>query len=286
MAEKEMNSFKLCLPDRLEISAAEYHGYPAASSGQLKRLLRSPAHYKHELQNPTPPTGAQNLGWLIHLAVLEPDVFHESTVVIPKFEGRGARSRAEEWEKEHAGKHVVKSSEMQIIKGVLKSLSSHRTARELLASGHFENSFFWQDPVTGLVCKCRPDLWREGLVVDIKTTLNASPQEFPRTIANMMYHLQGAFYMDGVSAVLGEPIERFLILAVEKTPPYAVATYTLDEATLDVGRMFYRRALRVLRQCKMRNHYPGYPDRIISTSLPSWAWPVETEESDFAVRAV
>jgi hypothetical protein len=273
-------STQFYLPERLQIPAAEYHRYPAASSTQLKNVLRSPAHYKVALEHPAPSTPAQSLGTLIHLAVLEPDNFRANTVVKPKFSGKGSRALAQDWDKEHEGKIVVEHEQMRIIDGVLHSLTTHRTARELLRVGNMEESFFWQDPVTGLVCKCRPDLWKDRTIVDIKSTLNGSPQEFPRAIANLGYHLQAAFYLDGVSAVLGEQFQHFSIIAVEKVPPYAVATYVLDEATLDVGRMLYRRALRSLRKCKIQNYYPGYPDRLISTSLPSWAWPVESDESE------
>src|SRR5689334_18027591 len=114
------------VPERMQITAAEYHRYPAASSTQLKKILRSPAHYKQELEHPTPPTPAQSLGTLIHLAVLEPDNFRANTVVRPKFSGKGSRAQAIDWHREQEGKIVVESEQMNIINGVLHSLTSHK----------------------------------------------------------------------------------------------------------------------------------------------------------------
>jgi exodeoxyribonuclease VIII len=216
------------------------------------------------------------------MAVLEPEQFENTTAVSPKFFGPGARAEAQIWNERHTDKLIIKGEEATALDGILNSLRKHKTASELLHKGHAEESFFWQDPVTGLVCKCRPDLWKDGVLVDVKTTINASPHEFSRTIANMMYHFQAAYYLDGVSAVLGEPFREFVIIAIEKEPPYAVATYRLDEATIDAGRMLYRKALRTLRQCKTRGVYPAYPDRLVAASLPSWAWPVDTFERDLA----
>jgi exodeoxyribonuclease VIII len=220
------------------------------------------------------------MGTAIHTAILEPECFEERAVACPKFEGKGARANLAAWQNANKGKLVLKPEEMAVIDGILGSVRNHRTASELLKQGNAEESFFWQDPLTGIVCKCRPDLWKDGVIVDVKSSLNASPEEFPKSIANMQYHLQAALYLDGVSAVLGEAFTDFVILAVEKEPPYAVATYRLDEATIDAGRMLYRKALRILRQCKMRGYYPGYADRLLAASLPAWAWPTDAFDRD------
>jgi hypothetical protein len=271
---------RLVLPLRTSISSEEYHKHPAAGSSNLKKILRSPAHYKYDVDRLSKQTAAQEFGQWIHLAVLEPEVFKERAVIWPQFAGKGSKAMTETWRQEQEGKIILKLEEMEIIEGIRNSIERHETARRLLVNGNVEESFFWQDAQTGLVCKCRPDSWKEGLLVDLKTTVNAGPQEFPKVIANMGYHLQAAYYLDGVSAVLGEEFKKFAILAVEKEPPYAVATYVLDDATLEVGRMLYRRALRILRDCKLRNHYPGYPDYPVPISLPTWAWPLETEERE------
>jgi hypothetical protein len=263
----------ILLPDRAIIGAEEYHRHPAVGSSGLKLVLRSPAHFKEELDRPSPPTPSMRMGSALHTAILEPELFQKNTAVCPKFSGKGSREATATWMKENEGKLILRADEVDVIDGVLLSLEKHRTARELLKDGRAEESFFWQDPATGLVCKARPDYWKDGMLIDVKSTINASPVDFPKQIANLNYHLQAAFYLDGVSAVLGEPFQEFILVAVEKDPPYAVAAYRLDEATLDVGRQLYRKALRTLKRCKASGVYPAYPDRLMTANLPSWAWP-------------
>jgi hypothetical protein len=271
----------LILPDHLQLEADEYHAHPAVGSSQLKKILRSPAHYKAELEEPSATTAPQRLGSLIHLAILEPKKFEKQAVICPKFTGKGSRIAAEMWKQENQGKLILQPDEAVMINKIIDSLSQFETGCRLLSQGTAEESFFWQDPLTGIVCKCRPDFFKDGMLVDLKTTVNASPQDFPKSMANLMYHLQAAYYLDGVSYVLGEPVPKFVILAIEKEAPFAMAAYELDEATLDVGRVLYRRALKRLRQCRLSGEYPGYPDRILNASLPSWAWPSDASLDDY-----
>lgn len=142
--------------------------------------------------------------------------------------------------------------------------------------GEAELSYFWQDKDTGLVCRCRPDFLRGGnIIVDIKTTADAEPKAFSKQIANLNYHLSAAFYLDGVTAVTGEKYDKFIIIAVEKEPPYGVSVHLLDEGTIDAGRFLYKKALKKLKECKDKDEWQGYPDEILSTAIPAWAFPAE-----------
>ena len=84
------------------------------------------------------------------------------------------------------------------------------------------NGFF--QIFTGLQCKCRPD-WISadgGILVDLKTTEDASPREFQRSIAKWRYHVQAGWYMAGIEAAYGTRPSGFIFIAVEKKPPFAV----------------------------------------------------------------
>jgi exodeoxyribonuclease VIII len=126
---------------------------------------------------------------------------------------------------------------------------------------------------TKIECKARPDFLREGhLIVDVKSTDDASYRAFQRSLANFQYHVQAAFYLDGASAVLGQNFNEFVVLAVEKDPPYAVNTFLLDEAMINEGRALYRRALQMLKCCMEAKVFPAYPDQLVNISLPAWAY--------------
>ena len=75
-----------------------------------------------------------------------------------------------------------------------------------------------------------------SLIVDLKTTMDASPDAFARTAANFNYPLQAAYYVDGLQAAgIASPdaVTSFVFLVVEKTPPYGVAVYTLPEDAIE-----------------------------------------------------
>ncbi|MGE0527858.1 MAG: PD-(D/E)XK nuclease-like domain-containing protein [Bdellovibrionales bacterium] len=264
------------LPCKMVLTNTEYHAMSPVGSTSLKNVLRSPAHYLHEKEHPSEPTPAMQFGSACHEALLEPNVFQANAIVMPKFEGTGSRAAKEQWLLENHGKRVIKADEHADILGMLKAVQSHKTARALLSGGAAEESYFWQDPDTGIICKCRPDFLRDGhILVDIKTTQNADPSDFTKQIANFKYHLQAAFYLDGVSEVVGQRFDQFIIIAIEKSAPYGISVHLLDEATIDAGRFLYKKALKILKECKIKNQYPGYPDQILTTAIPSWAWPSE-----------
>jgi exodeoxyribonuclease VIII len=155
---------------------------------------------------------------------------------------------------------------------------AHPIARALLTGkpGKAERSVYWIDEATGELCRCRPDFWREDdIVVDLKTTEDASPEGFGKSIANWSYDTQDAFYRDGCAAV-GKPLRAFVFLAVEKSArvvegqPLGVAVYQLDEAGRDLGRAKYRADLATYAQCKATNKWPCYSDKLETISLPQW----------------
>lgn len=265
------------VPSKVVMTSDEYHAHPALGSTSVKNILRSPAHYKYESENKSEPTPAMVFGTACHTAILEPNHFLDSIAVKPKFEGTGARAKAEQWALENHGKSIISADQLADIYGMLKSISGHKTARSLLTGGAAEESYFDQCPDTGIVRKARPDFLRQGhIIVDVKTTTDAEPVAFAKQIANFMYHVSAAYYLDIVSNVLGQRFDQFIIIAVEKSPPYGVSVHLLDEGTIDAGRFLYKKALKTLKECRDSNQYPGYPDAILSTAIPPWAFPSES----------
>ena len=136
-----------------------------------------------------------------------------------------------------------------------------------------ENSLFWVDRETGIQLKCRPDLLSPALACfDVKSTKDASPGEFDRSVYNFGYHFSAAMYLDGITQVTGEPLSHFVFLCVEKTAPYCTAAYALDEDAMALGRKQYRRALETLAECQAKDAWPGYAEQITPISLPAWAF--------------
>jgi hypothetical protein len=274
----------------MKMTMADYLNNPAIGSSALRTLIaKTPAHYKYELENPSEPTAAQLFGTAIHQAILEPKFFAEQLRVEPVFEGKTksgeittnkncaeVREKLERWHIENANKTILTQEQLDQVRGILDAISNHKQAVKLIADGEAEQSLFWKDPETGIDCKARPDFIREGhIIVDVKTTIDASPSYFQSDVAKYGYHIQAAMYLDAATAVFDKVHDTFIIVAVEKDAPYAVNCFQLKPDTIQYGRQLYYGALKLLKECKRTNVWPAYGNEIVPLELPGWAVRVE-----------
>lgn len=255
--------------------SAEYHRYPAYSKTALDWVNRSMAHYLEWRANPPEPTPALIVGAAFHCRVLEPARYQEDYPVAPEVDRRtkAGKEAYALFELDNGGKTVLTAVQAEQIEAMAKSVFDHPIAPKLLVDGDAEQSFFWIDKRTGIHCKCRPDFLRhDKIIVDLKTTDDASYDAFVRKICSYRYHAQGALYLDGVSEVLGERHETFLFIVVEKDAPYAVAIYRLDTDPIKVGRIAYENNLdRIKKYESDPTLWAGYDLHIHDILLPPWA---------------
>jgi exodeoxyribonuclease VIII len=85
-------------------------------------------------------------------------------------------------------------------KACIDAVNAHPAASQLLAGAERELSLFWTDARYHVPCKARYDARNHGLVMDLKTTQDASPEGFARQAANLLYHCQAAHYFSGEHA--------------------------------------------------------------------------------------
>lgn len=186
---------------------------------------------------------------------------------------------------EHAAsvgdKQIITAADMAEVVAMHGQIMSHPKAGKLLApgSGVPELSCYWTDEETGVRCRCRPDFWRhDGVIVDLKTCLDASYDGFQKSVWKWRYHVQAAFYLDGIEAALRQapstttmPAPKaFLFVAVEKTAPYGVGVYHLDAQNIAIGRREYREDLARFAECERTGEWPAYSPNIEAMSLPDW----------------
>lgn len=178
-----------------------------------------------------------------------------------------------EWTENNPGRIVLTPEQWDQLHAMAAAVHAHPAAGSLLTScpGEAEKSVYWIDATTGVLCRCRPDWWRDdNVIVDLKTTEDASPEGFAKSIANWRYDVQAAYYLDGVQQATGKRPKAFVFIAVEKKPPYGVGVYVLDSESLDLGRAQYQHDLRVYAECVRSGEWPGYGDKIQTISLPGW----------------
>ena len=247
------------------ISNADYHRDPALGSTSLKTLAtRTPAHYQWDKTHPK-FSDAFTLGTAVHSVILEDDITQIALVEADNWMTKAAKeAKAASLE---AGKQPLLSKEWDQVVAMRDAVAAHPVAGALLSGHKAEESVFWDED--GLTLKCRPDAWQAGMLVDLKTTVNADPSEFGKTAHNFGYHQSAAHYIDGVKAATGEELP-FKFVLVEKTAPYFVSVVELDIEAINIGRQLNDRAKRIYRECVETNTWPGYPNADL-ISLPMWA---------------
>lgn len=262
------------------LSNADYHAHPAVSSSQLKHMLRTPAHYLAAINHPKSATDSMHLGSLVHTLLLEPHLVDDEYTIMPKFDRRTKQGKAdyEAWLEHNSNKTAVTAEQMDTAINMTDSLRTSTVAKLLKSNNTFcEVSIFYTDALTGIDCRVRPDFlvtpcdaFPNGLIVDLKTTDNASPSAFKRTITNFGYHLSAAMYLDGFEAHFGT-CPAYIWLVVEREAPYAVASYTPSDEMLDRGKADLDTALARLKACRDADSYPAYGSEIMAIDLPKWA---------------
>lgn len=258
---------------RVSMSNDEYHADTSAiSSTLLKELLRSPMHFRHILTAPRKEKECYRIGTAIHAFLLEYDRFHKEYVVVPdKGKTKASKEAYEEVISQNPNSFHVSESEMVMIHGIAEQVSRHSSATELLKLGEAEQTFFWTDEETGILCKVRADLFCSPFaILDVKSTMNASEDAFRRDVARLNYDLSAAMYQEGIYRVTGERLD-FAWLAVEKEAPYGVALYNAEDY-IETGMKKFRRALRLLQACRSTLEYPSYQPDGLATVLTRPAW--------------
>lgn len=260
---------------------AEYRTIDAINISTLKKVDQSPRHAQHDIVNPPEPSPAFLLGHAFHTLVLEPGIFGEEFALGLD---RGHRSKADKeawdvWEEANGEVTPLKPDDWDAIHYMTDAVLAHTAAAEILGgAGRNEVTMIWEDPETGALCKGRADRitsfgdsgqgW--SVIADLKSTINASPEDWGKSAARFFYHSQAAWYLDGAD-VLAPRDRRFLFICVEKKPPYGVTVQELNEEAIDAGRKLNRIWLDRWLRCVETSVWTGYPEGVISQELPRWA---------------
>lgn len=262
------------------MNSADYHAHPAISKSHLDQIARSPLHYWARFLDPKrvvpEPTPAMRLGSALHTHVLELHKWDEEYAIAPDGIDRRTKVGKEAWaafEAEAKGKTTLSRDEADVVMHMGRAIHGHPAAAMLLnLPGEAETTHIWVDNTYNLSCKCRPDwLTKDGsIVVDLKTTEDASPVGFRRSIGQFRYGVQAAWYLDGIEVATGIRPSQWIFIAVEKKAPYAVAVYAADAEMIEHGHNQAMRDLARLAECKALDRWPGYSDQIEMISLPGW----------------
>ncbi|EJF5607532.1 exodeoxyribonuclease VIII [Salmonella enterica] len=259
-----------------DIPNEAYHAGPGVSKSQLDDIADTPAIYLWRKNAPvdTEKTKSLDTGTAFHCRVLEPEEFSKRFIIAPEFNRRTSAGKEEEKtfleECARTGRTVLTAEEGRKIELMYQSVMALPLGQWLVESaGYAESSVYWEDPETGILCRCRPDkiIPEFHWIMDVKTT--ADIQRFRTDYYDYRYHVQDAFYSDGYRAQFGE-IPTFVFLVASTTAEcgrYPVEIFMMGEDAKLAGQREYRRNLQTLAECLNNDEWPA----IKTLSLPRWA---------------
>ena len=254
---------------RDDLDNSAYHALDGISASDVKIVhAKSIAHWKNKTHKESPTL---DIGTAIHAACLERDDLHKLVIRGPETRRGKAWTEAKE-EADSMGATLLTESDYDLAMAVAESVMMTPRVERMLNDPAClkEKSIINTCPQTGLTLKCRPDaLLPQRAVLDIKTTIDASPRGFGKSVRGYGYDLQASFYLMACN-LEGFDCQNFAFIAVEKEKPFCVAIHTLDRDYLQWADKQVQLVLGQIKKAQDKGDYStGWPD-IIMHSKPAW----------------
>lgn len=252
-----------------DLPSAEYHACSALGSSTVRALLTStPAHALYKLQHGE-QSEAQALGTAVHCAVLTPQLYSAEIAISPECDRRTKDGKETYARFLHSvgSRTVISLKQQEIVDRVWGAINECRTTKALLdRCQQRELSLFHLDKCA---TKARLDAYSRGIVIDVKTTRDASRAAFERSISAYGYGIQAAHYrrvMEGVNLAFTD----FIFIVVETEPPFGTAVYAMEDEVMDLYDPQVEQALTDWTLCQETQTFRAYPDEIQKVSVPRW----------------
>lgn len=270
------NEIVLDLPD------ATYHEHPALSSSGIRLLLPeykgSPKKFQWERTHKR-TSMSFDIGHAVHSKVLGIGagiILYPEEHLTPSG-NPSTRKETVAWEVEQraAGYTIVSPDDAQRVDAMAEAALSHPTARPLFeVCGMREASVFAE--IDGVPVRARFDALsgetRNGTyAVDLKTTDDATPNGFTRSVHKWGYPVQVAHYDEVHRAATGRGIDEFWLVACEKNGPFEVGVYQIEPFWIDMARKKTAAARRIFAECTASGIWPGYDEKPQTLTAPAWA---------------
>lgn len=258
------------------VPAALYFSLNAMNHSTLKRMKRSPAHFKFE-ETREVGDGAR-LGTAAHTLLFEPERFKPIPPPINPKTGNPFGSDTKAWaeyESHHPGALIMSDDEARATRDQVSAIKAHRTLGPPMTdpSGLNEVTLVWDDEKTGVRCKAKLDRYVPGFgALDLKTvdiTIGADGGAFARQAINLSYHSAQAFYQRGMKAC-GIPDLTFVFAVIESARPFGIKVYEIGDETLKCGRALISEWLDDLAKATKTGEWRCYHDGITTLEAPEW----------------
>ena len=249
-----------------------YRANSALNYSSAKALLRSPKHFQAALNRKFEPSREMLIGTAVHEAVLE----GKSPSYIVRPADLDLRTKeGKEWKAKNAGKEIMSPDEDSAVRNAIKAVRESADAQYLLnlckqrEVGIIHN-------YNGIDIKGRLDAYGNDeagkpIILDLKTTSSADPEDFGRKVFGLKYAAQCAWYQSLLALELGlEESPAWFWMVVETQEPFDVVLYQPPEEALEIGRAQMKHCIDTYKTCLATGKWPGYSKGIIQLETPVW----------------
>jgi hypothetical protein len=241
-----------------DIPEADYHDdRESLSVSGAKVLLRSPALFRHQQDNPV-HKDVFDFGTAAHALVL--GVGLQIQIVDADSWRSKAAQQARDEARESGMFTPLLAADYEQVQAMADRLSSHTLAMRLLSEGKPEVSAYALDEETGVMRRGRFDWLGPSVLTDYKSCASADPRDLAGkygAVKKWGYDKQAAWYTD-LARDLGHPANAFAFIFQEKTAPYQVTVAYVDDADLYDARAANQHALERFRDCTQSGLWPAY----------------------------
>ncbi len=262
-------------------SYEEYHATKAVSNSGISLLLKCPAKFRawQDGEAERQDTDAFLFGRVLHCLSFEPDKFGER-YAIKRENGATKAGKEEKSIAESSGLKQIKLESWDMANEMADAVRRKDRVKKYLSLPDIkcEVSVYWSEEWDGvnIPCKARIDAMATvpGLGVtpaDLKSTKDASPIGFGKSIYDYGYHRQAAWYLRGLDAV-GVGATNFMLFAVEKFAPYIVTAGPLAQRAIDLGKEKCEQALSIYAESTKSGKWMCYSEELIELDMPEWAY--------------
>ena len=273
------------------LDEAAYHADTTSLSASSAKVLLG--------KRPPAPSDALRFGTLVHTVILEPERLgryevldahaiagtnpktgkpYDSPTMTSKYKAAVAEAAEQ-------GLTVVSQDDWDAAHAEARAVMAHPEAARLLAAASEVEVSAYADHPTGARVRARFDLLGPGFIADIKTTRDANPDDFGRTVHSLGYHISAANYLD-IANANGLEVDDFALICVEKDPTpggdYRVAVMDLTERAIQWGRELMYEACERWLALGGRVDLPSYGEGRHTIDLPPWAYPRDDRPAEIS----
>lgn len=266
------------------MNEVDYHAHVGTvSSTGIRRAMRSARTFLEppEVEDNT----ALRFGRLAHKALLEPEEYNQTLVVMPEFIGYTkdgklsaqsgeAREKKARWlAEQHPHAMIGTQEEIDDIRRMVDAILEHDDARMILEASEMEVSGFFRDPRTGLWVRTRKDLWdvEKGLFLfDFKTAANSRAERFARAIWDHKYNVQLFTYAIGAHVIMGKVPEHVGFIVIEKKRPFEVEVLVAREKMMIRAKQAYEMAMDRIAEGVRTGIWPRRSRSMRDIDLPGY----------------